>query len=138
MGEKFDNLVGNFKVKIGEKDYPFSMTLRQRGTYNNLRMKMNDELIISFLYERFKDGFTNANKAIGTTVSPEELAKYEEELNMMFLTNYETVTTKVMLALGMVTQEQLDKMSEDAEKTDIVKSFLEKTLEEREKEEKGR
>lgn len=137
MGDKFDKLVGNFKVSIGSKDYPFAMTLRQRGMYNNLRMKMDQEIILSFLFERFREGYLNANKAIGgADITQGEIEIYEKELGQVFLLNYETISTQVMLALGIITQEQLDKMQKDVEGADVIESFLQAKL--RDKKGEGR
>lgn len=138
MGDKFDRLVGNFKVKINEKEYPFSMTLRQRGFYNNLRMKMDSEGMMLFLFERFKDGWLNAEKIAGRDANVGQLEAYEKELTDLFMRNYEGINTQVLLALGIVTQEQLDKIERDSEQKDFLDSFLQAKLKEAEKEEKLR
>jgi len=130
MGEKFDRMIGNFKVALGEKEYPFSMTLRQRGMYNNLRIKMDQEAIIMFLFERFKEGFVNANKALGKTVNVGELEEYEGTLNQIFLTNFESINTEVMISLGIVTREQIAKAKQSMEDVDFLDSFLRAKLEE--------
>jgi hypothetical protein len=134
MGEKWDKVVGNFEVVVDGKEYPFSMTLRQRGVYNNLRMKMDNEAILMFLYERFKDGFLNTVRALGKEATVGDLEECEKELTPLFLTRYEFICTEVMICLGIMTREQHDKMQKNMEEASFLESFLEAKLGEKKKE----
>jgi hypothetical protein len=129
MAEKFEKLLGNFKIVMNGKDYPFTLSIRQRGAYENLRMKFDNEAIILFLFERFKEGFLKAQESLGKPASVGELEEYEKELSGLFLKHYDKVITEVAIELGITSREEVDAMKRRIQDEDFLLSGVIKKME---------
>lgn len=120
MGDKFDKLVGKFKVTIEGKEYPFAMSIRQRGQYATLRGKGNDEKMVEFLFDCFEKGWllNHPNANVG------ELEAAQEELKDFFLKHYDVIFTEVLIELGVMSRAELnswtEKLHDDAFLSDVA------------------
>lgn len=130
MAEKFEKLYGRFKVTVGGKEYPFVMTLRQRGIFSNLRAKYDSEDIIMFLFQRFRDGFLASKAMEGKEPSQEEISLYEDELGNWLLLNYDSILTEVFVELGITTREKIKEMEAKASDPDFLSGMAVKKMNE--------
>lgn len=129
MGEKFDKLIGKMKIKIDGVEYPFALSIRQRGHFDNLRSKQDMEAILLFLYDRFKDGYIEDQKNAGVNVTIGQMGEYEPKLDAIFMTKFSEILNEVLVELGIIKRAVLDNINKQFDKmedSDFLSNALER------------